>query len=111
MNILIETYSGKESFAELEDRFPKDIEFIECRQIDASEMFTQVLVTLSPLTITIIAKIIIEHIRSKKAISAKYKGITLSGMSEKTVEKILMQIFSQEMRRERKKGGKEVGDR
>jgi hypothetical protein len=96
ITILIETEPDGSSFAEFQKTFPDSIQIIASRHLDASQPPWQALVTLSYITVPLVAKILIEHIRSKKNITVKYKGVRLKGLSEATAEKILSDIIKKE---------------
>lgn len=59
------------------------------KRFDGVSDYIQALVTLTTISIPLVAKIIIEKIRSKKHISIKYGGIEIKGISEDNVFQVL----------------------
>lgn len=85
----IELENDKDSIESLKS-LPEDIyELFKAKRADASTVVLQVLTYLTPITLPIIAGIIIARIKSRKYVKVKIKGIELRGLSEASVERIL----------------------
>lgn len=76
-------------FLDLEQSLPGEFQIVKSNRFDGTDGLLQAIVTLSTLSIPLIAKVIIEAIRARKHVSIKVNGTTITGVSEKTVLKIL----------------------
>ena len=88
--ILIEIpKSEQNTLQEIILKFQKDIIISEIKQFDGSSEFIHALIPLTTFTIPFIVRIFIERIRQKRYIILKYKGVEISGLSEKNILKVL----------------------
>ncbi|EGR0935573.1 hypothetical protein HJ107_24560 [Vibrio parahaemolyticus] len=69
---------------------------IESSSFDGQSEVMTLILSLSTLTLPLLAKIYIEHIKSKKSIKLIYKGVQVQGVSEKTILKVLKEIESED---------------
>lgn len=70
-----------------------DAQVLEKKNFNGQTEILEVLIVLSTSALPIIAKLIIERIRSRKHIEVKYKGLTIKGLSEKNTIDILGKLI------------------
>src|SRR5690349_12049862 len=84
---------GRVAFDDLRRQFPSDIEVVDVKRFGGEMGFTALVVTLSTAVIPALAKVLIEHIRSKRHVRVKLRGIEITGINEETVQEILTSVL------------------
>ncbi len=76
----------------------KDLEFakLETSSFDGQSEVITLVITLTPMILTFLGKIISDQIKSKKYVKVIYKGIQIQGISEKNVSNIINEIIENE---------------
>ena len=72
--------------------FKDEVAIISSDKFEGNSEIIQALVVLGGVTIPVIGKIIIEAIRAKKHVVVKKRGLTISGISQKNVLRILKDL-------------------
>lgn len=75
------------------DAEPTSVEFLDINRFEGDTEITNALLVISSITIPLIAKIIIELIKSARFRSVKYKGVEIKGISKADSEKIVSSIL------------------
>lgn len=82
------------------DRFDseKDVNTlkIESSSFDGQSEIITLIVTLTPIALTFLGKILSEQIKAKRYVKVVYKGVQIQGVDEKNVAKIIKEITSEE---------------
>ncbi|MFT7405703.1 hypothetical protein [Zhongshania sp.] len=75
-----------------------DLDFLklETSSFDGQSEIVTLLVTLTPMALTFLGKVITEQIKSKRYVKVIYKGVQIQGVNEKNVAKILEEITGEE---------------
>jgi hypothetical protein len=75
-----------------------DVDFIklETSSFDGQSEIVTLLVTLTPMALTFLGKVISEQIKSKRYVKIIYKGVQIQGVNEKNVAKMLEEITGEE---------------
>jgi hypothetical protein len=68
-------------------------EIIDKKNFNGQSEIIELICTLSTVSLPIIAKIIVERIRSRKYIEVKHKGLIIKGLSEENTVKILEKLI------------------
>jgi hypothetical protein len=88
-DIIIELEKSSESARSIEDCEGATV--ISSDRFDGDTLI-QAIVTLGSISIPLVAKIIIENIRSKKHVVVKHKGIEIKGLDAENTIKILEEL-------------------
>jgi len=67
---------------------------LETSSFDGQSEIVTILLTVTPLVLTFLGKIISEQIKAKKHVKIIYKGVQIQGIDEKNVTKILNEIVN-----------------
>ena len=82
------------------DRFDsvKDVNTLklESSSFDGQAEIITLIVTLTPIALTFLGKILSEQIKAKRYVKVVYKGVQIQGVNEKNVAKIIKEITSEE---------------
>lgn len=73
-------------------------ETIETKGFDGFSEVISLLVYLTPVSIPVLGKVIIEHIRSRKEIRVIHRGTEISGLSPDNVIKVLEALYGNDSR-------------
>jgi hypothetical protein len=75
----------------------KDVDSVklETSSFDGQSEIITLIVTLTPIALTFLGKVITEQIKAKKYVKVIYKGVQIQGVNEKNVAKILKEITSE----------------
>lgn len=75
----------------------KDVNTIklESSSFDGQAEIITLIVTLTPIALTFLGKILSEQIKSKRYVKIVYKGVQIQGVNEKNVAKIIKEITSE----------------
>lgn len=87
-------------FDEIKAACADEITFARIKKFNGAQDIIQLIVAVTSITLPFITKIILEHIRSKKSISVKFKGIEIKGISEKNITRILNSILNEEQQKQ-----------
>ncbi len=68
---------------------------LETSSFDGQSEVVTVLLTLTPVVLTFIGKIISEQLRAKKYVKIIHKGVQIQGVDEKNVAKILKGLLDE----------------
>ena len=76
----------------------KDVNTIklESSSFDGQAEIITLIVTLTPIALTFLGKILSEQIRAKRYVKVVYKGVQIQGVNEKNVAKIIKEITSED---------------
>ena len=79
---------------ELTETHTSNVTVVHLKKFHGPADLTQVLIALTPLLIPVIAKIVIEQIRSRKYIVVKHKDTVVQGISEQNITQVLEQLLA-----------------
>jgi len=76
----------------------KDVNTIklESSSFDGQAEIITLIVTLTPIALTFLGKILSEQIKAKRYVKVVYKGVQIQGVNEKNVAKIIKEITSED---------------
>ncbi len=66
---------------------------LETSSFDGQSEIVTLLITITPMILTFLGKVISEQIKAKKYVKVVYKGVQLQGIDEKNAEKIIKSII------------------
>lgn len=66
---------------------------LETSSFDGQSEVVTILVTLTPIVLTFLGKLISEQIKAKKYVKIIYKGVQIKGVDEKNAAKILKELL------------------
>lgn len=96
MKIVLEiNQEDQKLIEELPAAFPDEVEIVRVARFDGTSDLLQVLITLSPLTLALVAKVIIEMIRSKRYNRVRTNGIEITGFTAKNTIKMLEKLMQE----------------
>ncbi|MGD8306659.1 MAG: hypothetical protein PVF17_08400 [Ignavibacteria bacterium] len=75
---------------------PSNFQRINIKRFSGESDITQLIIILSASLIPSLTKILLEIIRSRKHISFKVKGLEIKGITEKNLEKFLLNLLKKE---------------
>lgn len=94
MKIMIESNATREFVSNLISN-PDEIHFISKADLLEDAAVVQAIITLTTVTLPLVANIIIEHIKAKKEITIKFNGVEIKGISEKNIKEILSSLLKE----------------
>lgn len=69
---------------------------LESSSFDGQAEIITLIVTLTPIALTFLGKILSEQIKAKRYVKVVYKGVQIQGVNEKNVAKIIKEITSED---------------
>ncbi len=96
-SISIQVQNDDEEILKKFDHDP-EIDFVklETSSFDGQSEIVTLLVTLTPMVLTFLGKVITEQIKSKRYVRVIYKGVQIQGINEKNVATIIKEITDDE---------------
>ncbi len=71
---------------------------LETSSFDGQSEVLTFLISLTPLAMVCLTKILVEQIRSKRYVKLIYKGLQIQGLNEKNIESTLKKIISKKIK-------------
>jgi hypothetical protein len=68
---------------------------LETSSFDGQSEIVTLVITVTPMVLTFLGKILIEQIRARKYVKVVYKGVQIQGINESTVADILAKIIGE----------------
>ena len=68
---------------------------LETSSFDGQSEILTLVITITPMLLTFIGKILTEQIRARKYIKVVYKGVQIQGITESSVADILSKVISE----------------
>ena len=97
MHIVLEINEKDRSLMdEFLSKYPNDVEIISVVRFDGSSDLLHAFITITTITLPLVAKIIIELIQANKHRRITKDGMEITGFSEKDTSKILEKLLEKE---------------